>query len=145
MYRKYLEEKINDLKEEIKEYELDGDVEEVEKILKEIEEIKKLDKPYDRIYIENDITINTLQKIVINSWFNFDSYAEMEQPLENLDNGFITPEMLDQILKKVFREKPDGSFPNSTKKIFGTRNKIRYVKSILEKLKSKGEKNERVS
>lgn len=87
-----------------------------------------------KIIIEKDITRFTLIKIIKNSWFNFDDTCESKQPLEDLDNGFIEEDTLKAILKTAFREKTDGSFPNSTKTMFGSRNKCRYVKSCLENL-----------
>jgi hypothetical protein len=134
MFRKYLEEDIKDWELELVEAEKMNDAAYIKEINAKIEEIKLQDKPYEHIIIENEITINTLKKIARDSYFNLDRFAESGQPLENLDNGFVTPEWLTWVIKRVFSEKSNGSFPNSTSTMFGNRNKIRFIKSKLEEL-----------
>lgn len=91
-----------------------------------------------KIEIEyENVTWKTLKKIIRESWFDYTETCESHQPLEDLDNGFIEETTLKSILKTAFREKNDGSFPNSTKSMFGTRSKCRFVKLKLEELLAK--------
>ena len=134
MFRNYLAEDLKDWEAEMKEAIKDNDTDYQEEIKEKMEEIKAKDTPYAHIIITNEVTINTLKKIVRNMYYNLDRFAENNQPLENLDNGFITPEYLKNVLSGVFNEKSNGSFPKSTKDIFGTRSRCRFVKSKLEEL-----------
>lgn len=131
MHRKYLEEEIETLKEEFKDAKKENDTQRMDEALAEIKKLKAKDRPFERIYIDNDITLATLKKIARNYEPSLRPYSEQQQPLENLDNGFITPEALDFILRRILREKRNGSFPKGVKNLFGTRKKIRFIKSKL--------------
>ena len=134
MYRKYIEDEVKEAVEGLEEAKLNNDIEDVKYWEEELVRLAPLDTPYQHIQIDNEITKNTLRKIIKHSYWDFDEYAEMEQPLENIDNGFVTKVMLEQIIKRVFRVKANGSFPKSTKDMFTTRNKARFIKSKLEEL-----------
>lgn len=89
-----------------------------------------------KIYINNDIMANTLRKIykTQNYWQSLlDEYSYMNQFLENIDNNYIMSKSLWLIINNIFNEKPDGSFRKSLK-VFGTRNKKRFIKEKLNEL-----------
>lgn len=89
-----------------------------------------------KIKIENEITLNTLRKIYkTQEWWRgiLDDHSDMNQFLENLDNGFVTKESLYVIVNDIFREKIKGGFRDSLD-CFGNRNKKRFIKSKLEEL-----------
>lgn len=134
MFRAYLKEEIQSWSQEMAMAVEENDQAYIAEINETIAEIKAKDRPYDHIIIENEITINTLRKIVRNMPFNLDRFAEMEQPLENLDNGFITPEYLKAVIQGVFNLKANGKYPNSTLSMFGHKGKADFVKSKLEEL-----------
>jgi len=98
-------------------------------------EVKERDNQ-ERIAIDNEITLNTLKKIVRESWFTMriENAGVYGQPSENLSNYFIGKKALIVMLNSVFDQKSNGSFPNSTKSMFGNRAKCRFVKSKLEEL-----------
>lgn len=139
MIRKYLENRINWLKDEIRDIESqividNDDLNIIAEIEAEIKELKKGDREYDRIYLNNDITINTIRKVLRNSYHDYDQYSVDEQPFENLDNGFVTPELLEAIIKNEFKENSNGSFKKSMTAKFGSRSKLRYIRTILENI-----------
>jgi transcriptional regulator with XRE-family HTH domain len=77
---------------------------------------------------------DTLKKIERDGYYNFDDWAEYQQPLENLDNGYVTPEYLSKVLRGYFTKKANGKYPNTTKSMFGSTQKIDFIKSKLEEL-----------
>lgn len=91
----------------------------------------------NRIKIEyQSVNYWTLRKIYKGSWYRdaLDSVSEQNQFMENLDNEFITEQALKIIINSVFNEKSSGKFPNSTKDMFGTRAKCRFVRDKLKEL-----------
>ena len=90
----------------------------------------------EKIKLENEITINTLRKVYkTQDWFQtmLDNASDMNQFLENLDNGYVTREALLIITTRIFSVNNNGGFRNSLD-VFGNRSKKRFVKSKLEEL-----------
>jgi len=151
MIRKYLQNHIIWLKDEINDIKsqvvIDADdLKTIAEIEADIKELKKSDREYDRIYLNNDITIYTLKKVLTNSYHDYDQYAVDEQPFENLDNGFITPELLEAIINIEFKENSNGGFKKSMTTKFGSRSKIRYIRGLLVKIldEYKEKENEKI-
>jgi hypothetical protein len=134
MFRKYLEKELQDWKNELEIAKEEQDEEYINECQEEIEKVMKKDVPFQRIVIDNEITIATLKKIEREGYYNFDDWAEYQQPLENLDNGYITPEYLNKVLRGYFTKKANGKYPNTTKSMFGSTQKIDFIKSKLEEL-----------
>jgi hypothetical protein len=120
---------------ELKMAEEDGDQDYIQDCLEEIKKVQSNDLPYERIQIDNEITIATLKKIAREGYFDLNDWAEYEQPIENLDNGYVTPEWLNKVLHAYFTKKANGKYPNTTKSMFGSQQRIDFVKSKLEELK----------
>lgn len=94
----------------------------------------------ERIYIENAISLATLRKIykvmnVENKYWaeSLDRHSDMNQYLENLDNGFITLECLQKIVFDLFRQDSKKSFRECLS-YFGTRQKKRFIHDRLNDL-----------
>ena len=130
-YKHYLKEMIEAWQLEIKE---SDDSDYIAECQLEIEKIMAKDIPHRHIQLDNEITIATLKKIIRNMPFNIDRFAEMEQPLENIDNGFITEDYLKHLISGVFNVKANGKYPKSTLNLFGYKGKADFVKSKLEEL-----------
>jgi hypothetical protein len=126
----YIQNQIDELRNEMISEGLDNDPDYMDMI----EKLEAKNTDFEIIEIDNEITIATLRKIIKNMPWDFNDYCATLQPLEDLDNGFITKDLLDKIIKAVFNEKSDGSFPKSTSQMFQSRNQIRFIKTKLEEL-----------
>ena len=135
MNKQYLEKEITNYQLEMKDAIAENDTDYITQLNAWIAEAQAKDTPHKRIKIENEITLATIKKITRYNLASLEDYAEHGQPMENLDNGFVTEDMLNRIIDVILHEKNDGSFRKSVKDLFGNRNKVRFIKSKLQELK----------
>lgn len=86
-----------------------------------------------KIYIQNDITKATLKKLykilmINNNWWceSLDNHSDMNQYLENIENGYITLDALKRIVFDLFKQDKKGGFRDCLS-YYETRSKKRWL------------------